>query len=102
MHPVITPACRVPHAMKSKVKTELDKLTEREFITLVEEPTNWLFQKRLDQALERLSGVIGVSDDIIVYGERGMNSTAFLNRCRVVGMKLNNEKAGLRKTEYPF
>ena len=28
-----------------------------------------LFQKRLDQALEGLSGVIGVSDDIIVYGE---------------------------------
>ena len=39
--PVISPACRVPHAMKPKVKAELEKLTEREIIAPVEELTSW-------------------------------------------------------------
>ena len=39
--PVASPACRVPHTMKSKVKAELEKLTEREIIAPVEEPTSW-------------------------------------------------------------
>ena len=39
--PVISPACPVPHTMKSKVKAELQKLMEREIITPIEEPTSW-------------------------------------------------------------
>ena len=40
-----------------------------------------LFQKRLDQALEGLSGVIGVSD-IIVYGEGEDHESATKDRER--------------------
>ena len=39
--PVISPACRVPHAVKPKVKAQLEKLTEREIRAPVEEPTSW-------------------------------------------------------------
>ena len=55
--------------------------------------------------------MLGVSD-IIVYGEsddhesatksHDINLTALLKRCRDVGMKLNKEKAELRKTEISF
>ena len=38
--PVISPACHVPRAMKSKAKAELEKLTEQESMTPVEEPTS--------------------------------------------------------------
>ncbi|KAL8597750.1 hypothetical protein ACOMHN_001709 [Nucella lapillus] len=199
--PVIAPSCRIPHAMKKKVKTELEKLTEADVITPVDEPTSWcsrmvvatkksgnlricidprplnkalrrehyplpvmedtlpkltgakvfskldlsnaywhvhldeessrlttfqtpygryrwkrlpfgtsvsseLFQKRLDQALEGLNGVIGVSDDVIEHGndieDHDRNLTAFLERCRTLGIKLNKEKADLRKTEISF
>ena len=65
-----------------------------------------LFQKRLDQALEGLEGVIGVSDDIIVYGsnteDHDKNLTALLLRCREKGMRLNKEKLELRKSEISF
>ena len=60
--------------------------------------------------------MLGVSDDIIVYGEgddhesvtknhdrnHDRNLTALLKRCRNVGMKLNNEKAELKKTGISF
>ena len=60
--------------------------------------------------------MLGVSDDIIVYGEgddhesvtknhdrnHDRNLTALLKRCLDVGIKLNKEKAELRKTEISF
>ena len=65
-----------------------------------------LFQKRLDQALESLDGVIGVTDDVIVHGEdmeqHDKNLKALLDRCRKVGIRLNKEKADLRKSEITF
>ena len=199
--PVITPSCRIPHAMKKKVKAELEKLTDADVITPVEEPTSWcsrmvvatkksgnlricidprplnkalkrehyplpvmddilpklagskvfskldlsnaywhvhldeessmlttfqtpygryrwkrlpfgtsvsseLFQKRLDQALEGLQGVIGVSDDVIVHGkdteDHDKNLSSLLERCRTLGIKLNKDKAELRKTQISF
>ena len=63
-----------------------------------------LFQKRLDQALEGLDGVIGVTDDVIVHGEdmeqHDKNLKALLERCRKVGIRLNKED--LRKSEITF
>ena len=65
-----------------------------------------LFQKRLDQALEGLDGVIGVSDDVIIHGkdeeEHDANLKRFLERCRSLGIRLNEKKAELRKTEISF
>ena len=62
-----------------------------------------LFQKRLDQALEGLQGVIGVSDDVIVHGkdaeDHDKNLTSLLEKCRTLGIKLNKDKAELRKTK---
>ena len=56
--------------------------------------------------------MLGVSDDITVYGEgddhesatknHDRNLTALLKRCRDVRMKLNKKKAELRKTEISF
>ncbi|PVD25369.1 hypothetical protein C0Q70_15869 [Pomacea canaliculata] len=70
-----------------------------------------LFQKRLNIALEGLHGVIGVSDDIVIYGsghtteeasvDHDKNLIALLNRCSI-GIKLNKEKAEIRKTEITF
>ena len=71
-----------------------------------------LFQKRLNIALDGLDGVIGLSDDVIIYGsgdtveaatpDHDTNLTALLNRCRSVGIKLNKEKAEIRKNEITF
>lgn len=71
-----------------------------------------LFQKRLNIALEGLHGVIGVSEDIVIYGsghtteeasvDHDKNLIELLNRCRSIGIKLNKEKAEIRKTEITF
>ena len=199
--PVISPSAKIPLAMKDRVKSELDRLTEADVITKIEEPTSWcsrmlvatkksgklricidprplnkalkrerypiptmddilpqlakskffskldlsnaywhvkldeessklttfqtpygryrwkrlpfgtsvsseIFQKRLDQALEGLQGVIGVSDDIIVHGqteeEHDLNLKNLLDLCRRVGLRLNREKAEIKKNEISF
>ncbi|GAB1607211.1 hypothetical protein Ahia01_001004400 [Argonauta hians] len=65
-----------------------------------------IFQKRLDQALEGLEGVIGISDDIIVHGkdteEHDKSLTALLERCRKIGIRLNRCKTELRKSNISF
>ena len=71
-----------------------------------------MFQKCLDQALEGLSSVLGVSDNIFVYGEgddhesatknHDRNLTALLKKCQDVVMKLSKERAELWKTEISF
>ena len=62
--------------------------------------------------MEDLVGVIGVTDDIIVYGEgdndeeaqhnHDANLVRLLERCRQAGLALNKEKAELNKTEISF
>ena len=65
-----------------------------------------IFQKRLDQALEGLEGVIGVSDDIIVHGEteeeHDRNLMNLLKLCRKIGLRLNRGKAEIKKKEITF
>ena len=65
-----------------------------------------IFQKRLDQALEGLEGVIGVSDDIIVHGateeEHDRNLMNLLKLCRKIGLRLNRGKAEIKKQEITF
>ena len=50
--------------------------------------------------------MIGVTDDVIVHGEdmeqHDKNLKALLERCRKVGIRLNKEKADLRKSEITF
>ncbi|GAB1608626.1 hypothetical protein Ahia01_001147000 [Argonauta hians] len=199
--PVISPSAKIPIALKTKVKDELDRLQKADIIAKIDEPTSWcsrmlvatkksgklricidprplnkalkrerypiptmddilpqltksrffskldlsnaywhvrldenssrlttfqtpygryrwkrlpfgtsvsseIFQKRLDQALEKLQGVIGVSDDIIVHGEtkedHDKNLKNLLELCRRVGLRLNRKKAEIRKQEISF
>ena len=39
--PVTSPVVRVPISLKNQVKAELNKLTERDIITPVDQPTDW-------------------------------------------------------------
>ena len=64
-----------------------------------------IFQKRLNQALDRLDGLLTVHDDMVIYGvgETDEEATAdhnnklqqFLQRCREQGVKLNKKKLKL-------
>ena len=50
--------------------------------------------------------MIGVSDDVIVHGkdaeDHDKNLTSLLEKCRTLGIKLNKDKAELRKTQISF
>ena len=65
-----------------------------------------MFQNRLDQQLERLEGVIGVSDDVIIHGkdinEHDENMKKLIDKCRETGIRLNKKKAELRKADISF
>ena len=61
-----------------------------------------IFQKRLNQALDRLDGLLTVHDDVVIYGvgETEEEATAdhnaklkqFLQQCKERGVKLNKKK----------
>ena len=71
-----------------------------------------IFQKRLNQALDRLDGLLTVHDDMVIYGvgETDEEATAdhnnklqqFLQRCREQGVKLNKKKLKLLCKEIPY
>jgi hypothetical protein len=65
-----------------------------------------IFQKRLHQALEGLTGVFCVADDIIVWGntdaEHDLNLRELLKRCQSVGIRLNLDKCRFGVPEIPF
>ena len=63
-----------------------------------------IFQKRLNQALDRLDGLLTVHDDMVIYGvgdteeeataDHNVKLKQFLQRCRERGVKLNKKKLG--------
>ncbi|XP_062586507.1 uncharacterized protein K02A2.6-like [Saccostrea cucullata] len=67
------------------------------------------YQRRQDQAVEGLPGVLTIADDILVYGEGDTEEDAIVDidqqlkalmkRCRERGLVLNKDKLGLRETE---
>lgn len=71
-----------------------------------------IFQKRLNQALDKLDGLLSVHDDMVVYGsgdtleaaseDHDRKLAAFLERCRERGIKLNKTKMQLRRTEINY
>ena len=71
-----------------------------------------IFQKRVNQALEGLDGVLDIVDDILIYGkgsteeeanaDHDRNLEALLQRCRERGIALNKDKLCLRRNEVPF
>ena len=66
-----------------------------------------IFQKRVNQALEGLEGILDITDDILVYGvgkdmkeateDHDRHLKALLQRCRERGMALNKDKLKLRR-----
>ena len=71
-----------------------------------------IFQKRVNQALERLEGILNITDDILVYGvgdneheariDHDRKVEALLHRCRERGITLNKNKLKLRISEVSF
>ena len=71
-----------------------------------------IFQKRIHQALDGLSGLLDVHDDMVIYGvgdtdvqadaDHDRNLEKFLQRCREKGIKLNKQKLKLKCTEFPY
>ena len=63
-------------------------------------------QARIDQLLEGLQGVIGVADDIVVYGrtkaEHDRSLRSMLLRCLQYGLKLNPDKCKVNQSEITF
>jgi len=71
-----------------------------------------IFQKKLNQALDRLDGLLTVHDDKVIYGveETEEEATAdhnkklqqFLLRCKEKGMKLNKKNLKLKCKEITY
>ena len=69
-----------------------------------------IFQKRVNQALEGLSGVLDIADDILVYGvgnneqeataDHNRNLEALLRRCRERNIALDRDKLKLKQKEF--
>ena len=65
-----------------------------------------IFQARIDQLLEGLQGVIGIADDIVVYGrtkaEHDRSLRNLLLRCLQYGLKLNPNICKVNQSEITF
>ena len=71
-----------------------------------------VFQRKMHELVEGLSGIEVVADDFIVVGCGNTGEEAnrdhdkvlmmFLNRCKEQGVKLNTDKLNLRQKEVPF
>ena len=65
-----------------------------------------VFQSKIDQTFEGCSGVIGISDDIVVFGrneeEHDRNMHLMMKRCQATGLKLNPEKCRVKQHEIKF
>ena len=69
-----------------------------------------IFQKRVHQALEGLSGALDIADDILVYGvgnneeeataDHNRNLEALLQRCSERNIALNRDKLKLKRKEF--
>lgn len=100
---------------------------ESSYLTNVHTPFGWyrwrrlpfginfapeVFQRKMHELIEGLSGIEVVGDDFIVVGcgntveeanrDHDKNLVMFLERCKEQGVKLNTDKLTLRQNEIPF
>ena len=65
-----------------------------------------VFQRKLNQTLEGLDGVVCVADEVVVFGrdeeDQDKKLRLLLQRCRKIGMKLNRKKCEFRFKEINF
>ena len=62
-----------------------------------------VFQLRMDAILEQCPGVIGIHDDMVIFGvdqeDHDANLINLLNVCQKEGLVLNSKKTGTSKRE---
>ena len=65
-----------------------------------------IFQARMDEILEDLPGVAGITDDVCVHGkdvhEHDDNLRRLMERAKQCGLVFNSEKCDIRKNEISF
>ena len=65
-----------------------------------------VFQIQMDRILEQCPGVIGIHDDVIIYGytreDHDTNLINFLNMCQMEGLCLSSKKLELRRDRVSF
>ena len=65
-----------------------------------------VFQIQMDRILEQCPGVIGIHDDVIIYGytreDHDSNLMNFLNVCQMEGLCLSSKKLELRCDRVSF
>ena len=62
-----------------------------------------VFQSKIDQTFEGCNGVVGIADDIVVFGktaeEHDENLHGMMERCQNTGLKLNPEKFFIKQKQ---
>ena len=65
-----------------------------------------IFQTRIDQTYEGCRGVIGIADDVVVYGDseasHDANMHGMISRCKETGLKLNPDKCFIKQDQIKF
>ena len=65
-----------------------------------------VFQTKIDQTFDGCEGVVGIADDIVVFGktteEHDRNMHAKLNHCIDTGLKLNTDKCFVKQEKIKF
>ena len=65
-----------------------------------------IFQARMDEILEDLPGVVGITDDVCVHGkdeeEHDRNLKALMDRAKETGLVFNSDKCTIRQPEISF
>lgn len=65
-----------------------------------------IFQKKVDETLSDLTGVTGIADDIVIYGndlaDHDAKLKAVVECARETGLRFNADKCKIRSSEIPF
>ena len=65
-----------------------------------------VFQAKIDQTFEGYEGVVGIADDIVVYGkteeEHDQHLHDMMARCKDTGLKLNPDKCKIKQKKIKF
>ena len=65
-----------------------------------------IFQTCIDQTFEGCHGVIGIADDIVVYGDseasHDANMHSMISQCKETGLKLNPDKCFIKQDQIKF
>ena len=102
---VVHPPRKIPLILREKVKEELDCTEELGVICMVDKPTKWVsslvFQKKMTQAFEDLTGVKTIADDILIWGKNNEEHNLRLEQVKDQG-KLDWSSTEAKWKSRPF